>query len=147
MKKLVSFFILLLGIWFEASADHITGGEMYYTFSGLSNGEYHYMVTLKMFMRCNSGRQFNNPAIVSVFDKASHNRVKDVNASLSRTETLSLTNPNKCITNPPTVCYEVGYYEFDLSVPASDNGYVIAAQVNYRIAGISNLTSGYSNIG
>ena len=50
-------------------ATHITGGEMYYSFNGVVGGEYQYFVTLKLYQRCNSGRQFPNPTIISIFDK------------------------------------------------------------------------------
>ncbi|MEP6700187.1 MAG: T9SS type B sorting domain-containing protein [Bacteroidota bacterium] len=131
----------------KARASHITGGEMYYSFVGISNGLYQYNVTLKLFQRCNSGRQFPDPAIISIFDKTNNARINDVLVFISSTETISITNPDPCITNPPTVCYEVAYYNFTVSLPGSAAGYVLASQVNYRIAGITNLAAGYNNIG
>src|SRR5438128_2323436 len=118
-----------------ARADHITGGEMFYTFSGLQNGQYQYAVVLKMYMRCNSGRRFNNPTTVSIFNRATNGFVTQVSVTLTNTETISLTNPGPCVTNPPTVCYEVGYYEFTVALPSSVDGYVMVASVNYRING------------
>ncbi|MBL0274280.1 MAG: gliding motility-associated C-terminal domain-containing protein [Chitinophagaceae bacterium] len=147
MKRLVHIFILLTVFSFAARASHITGGEMYYTFTGFSNGMYQYNVTLKLFQRCGSGRQFPNPAIISIFDKTNNARINDLTISISNTETISITNPDPCITNPPTVCYDVAYYSFTVSLPGSAAGYVMASQVNYRIAGINNLTPGYNNIG
>ena len=147
MKRLIIIFILLTGLLQTARASHITGGEMYYTFVGMNNGLYQYNVTLKLFQRCNSGRQFPNPAIVSIFDKTNNARINDVLVSISSTETISIINPDPCITNPPTVCYEVAYYSFTVSLPGSAAGYVMASQVNYRIAGITNLIAGYNNIG
>jgi gliding motility-associated-like protein len=137
---------LLMVCWLTAKADHITGGEMYYYFTGVSGGQYQYRVTAKLFMRCNSGRQFNNPNTISVFDKATGSRIRDITVPLARQENLSLTNPNKCITNPPTVCYVVGYYDFDLSLPASAGGYILTIQVNFRINGITNMGT-YNNVG
>src|SRR6185503_16984049 len=60
--------------------------------------------------------------------------------------TLVLGSPDPCITNPPIVCYEVGYYEFDATLPGSPLGYTIAYQRCCRIAGINNL-SGSSTVG
>src|SRR5688572_10740425 len=97
--------LLCLAIPFISKADHITGGEMYYTYAGFSNGMHNYNFTLKFYMRCNSGRAFNNPAIVSIFDKGSNSRVKDISVSLSKQESISISDPDPCITNPPTVCY------------------------------------------
>lgn len=125
-----------------AWADHITGGEMYYTYAGNSNGVYTYRVTLKLFMRCNSGRQFPDPAVMSVFNKTNNARVQDISVQISSRETISLTNQDPCITNPPDVCYEVAYYYFTVNLPASAQGYIIACEVNYRIRGINNLSAG-----
>ncbi len=131
-----------------AMADHITGGEMYYTFLGKNNGQNQYAVTLKLYMRCSSGRPFNNPTIVSIFDKVTGTRFTDLFVNLSKQENISLpVNSNPCITNPPSVCYDVGYYNFNVALPASTHGYVLASQVNFRIGGIHNLMPGYGTIG
>ena len=137
----LSFLILLLGAFsFIAKADHITGGEMFYTYTGSSNGQDNYAVTLKLFMRCLSGRQFPDPAIISVFDKFSNSRIEDISVELFNQQTIQITNPDPCITNPPRVCYEVANYHFIISLPLNHQfGYILASQVNYRINGISNL--------
>lgn len=147
MKKILFFSILYSILCFSAKASHITGGEMSYKFLGLNNGNYQYEVTLKLYQRCNSGRQFPNPAIISIFNKTNNARVNDINVNIGRTENISITNPDPCISNPPFVCYDVAYYTFTISLPASTGGYVMASQVNYRIAGITNLSPGYSNVG
>ena len=147
MKRFIALITFLSGLFFTARADHITGGEMYYTFEGRSGSDYIYNVTLKLFMRCNSGRRFNNPTTVAVFDRINYQRIRELSVPLSKQESINLQNSNPCITNPPTVCYVVGYYYFTVSLPASANGYVLVSQVNYRIAGINNLTLGYSQVG
>lgn len=147
MKRGLNTIILFVVFSLAAKASHITGGEMYYTFIGVNNGMYQYSVTLKLFQRCNSGRQFPNPAIISVFEKSSNTRMSDISVSISNETNISLSNNNPCITNPPVVCYDVAYYNFTVSLPASSAGYVMASQVNYRIAGINNLSPGYNNVG
>ena len=147
MKRLCLVSILLISLSFSGRASHITGGEMYYTFAGVNNGIYQYNVTLKLFQRCGSGRQFNNPTIISIFDKTNNSRIGDLSVPINNITNISITNPDPCITNPPTVCYDVAYYTFSVSLPASAAGYVLASQVNYRINGINNLASGYNNIG
>ncbi|OLY93436.1 hypothetical protein BUE76_17255 [Cnuella takakiae] len=131
----------------SARADHITGGELYYTLMGTPGGNYQYNITVKVFMRCNSGRQFNNPAVISIFDKGNRNRIQDIEVRLARTTTLQLNDPNKCITDPPLVCYEVGFYEFTATLPPTPNGYIVASQFVFRIGGIRNLIPFYSNVG
>lgn len=147
MRKLSLLLLLTFFLPVLAKASHITGGEMSYTFSGVNLGLYRYNFTLKLYQRCNSGRQFPNPAIVSVFDKSTGLRVMDISVNLSAEDNISITNPDPCITNPPVVCYDVGYYNFTVSLPSSVSGYVLASHVNFRINGINNLQPGYSNIG
>lgn len=141
MRKCYALF-LCVGLAYTSAATHITGGEMYYTYNGFSNGEHHYTVTLKLYQRCNSGRQFPNPTIISIFDKGTSARVRDMSVPLGNINTISITNPDPCITNPPPVCYEIAFYTFNVSLPESPAGYVMASQVNYRINGITNLMGG-----
>jgi gliding motility-associated-like protein len=139
MKRLVIVIFLLVGAFFSANADHVTGGEMYYTYNGFSNGLHHYSVTYKLFMRCFSNRNFANPTVISVFDKSNNSRVTDITVALSHQTNISLPDAGPCINNPPLVCYDVGYYFFTISLPESSAGYLLASQVNYRISGITNL--------
>lgn len=121
---------------------------MYYIFNGVtSSGEYQYSVTLKFFMRCASGRQFYNPAVIAVFNKKTNALITTINVPLGTSQTLNLANLDPCITNPPAVCYEVGFYYFNISLPASADGYTLASQVTYRIQGINNLALGYGQTG
>ncbi len=130
-----------------ARADHISGGEIYYICTGKLGNNYQYEVYLRLFMLCTSPRQFDNPATLSVFNKATYARVIDVSANLNRTETISLTNTDLCISNPPRICYKVGYYQFNLSLPVSADGYILSYQVNFRVDGMNNLAPGYNRIG
>ena len=91
MKKII-LFIFCICCLLGAKADHITGGEMFYTCTGAADGVYHYQVTLKLFMRCNSGRQFADPTVISVFDRVTGERIKDVSAPLGNQENISITS-------------------------------------------------------
>ena len=81
------FILLLTGVSLFAKADHITGGQMFYVYLGNSNGMHSYRVTLMLYMRCNSGREFPNPGFISVFERGSNQRVQDLQVSLTRQET------------------------------------------------------------
>lgn len=141
------FILLLSGVSLFAKADHITGGQMYYVYLGNSNGVHSYRVTLMLYMRCNSGREFPNPGFISIFERGTNKRIQDLEVPITKQETISLTENNPCITDPPNVCYVVGTYVFNVSLAANQNGYILSSQVNFRIAGINNLYSGYSQIG
>lgn len=147
MKRFLLIALVLMG-WVSVSrADHITGGEVYYTLAGVSQGQYRYNVTVRLFKLCVSDRQFNNPTIVSIFNAGTAERITDISVPIHTTERLNLTNTNPCITNPPQVCYEVANYIFDVTLPGAVEGYVITAHVVFRVDGMNNLFPGYNQVG
>ena len=146
MKRLV-LAILFISFGIFSKANHITGGEMYYTLLSHIGNNYTYSVTLKLFRDCNStGAQLDANAVIGIFDRGSGVMVQSANVPRSQIVTLNLGSPNPCINNPPTVCYQVGYYTFTITLPGSTNGYIISYQRCCRIAGINNL-SGSSGVG
>ncbi len=120
---------------------------MLYTFVKVSNGEYTYDVTLKLYRICDGGREINNSTIISVFNRGNYASIKDVNVSLAFKRILSLSQFDPCILNPPAVCYEVGYFNVTITLPGNIEGYILSSQVIYRVQGINNLEPGYGNIG
>ena len=115
---------------------------MYYTFLGMSDGQYKYQVTLKLYRDCfSAGAQLDASAAIGIFNRSTNTLVYNELIARTKTERLQLGTPGPCITNAPIVCYEVGYYEFTISLPSSVNGYTIAYQRCCRINGISNLSS------
>ena len=142
MKRLLLAISTLFLFSTPAFANHITGGEMYYTLTSQSGGNYNYHVTLKLFRDCNStGAQLDQFAPIAIFDKTNGTSVRTLNVSLARIVVLNLGSPSPCINNPPIVCYQVGYYEFDETLSASANGYTIVYQRCCRIAGINNVSA------
>ena len=146
MKKL--YLCLLLSFSsFLAFANHITGGEIYYTLKSVAGNNYTYHVTLKLFRDCNStGAPLDNQAPITVFNNETGATIQNFIIPLGNVITAQINAPDPCISNPPIVCYEIGYYEFDVTVPASPSGYTIAYQRCCRIAGINNLV-GSSTVG
>jgi gliding motility-associated-like protein len=140
MKK----FLLLVPAFFLYTlsyAMHITGGEMYYMLTSQSAGNYTYHVTLKLYRDCFSTTPLDQTAGIAIFENNAARTMIWSNNSVTRTRatTLNLQSPGPCIQNPPPVCYEVGYYEFDVTVPGSPVGYTIAYQRCCRIGAINNL--------
>lgn len=147
MRKVLLVYIILSCIASTTRADHITGGELYYTLKSVSGNQFTYSVTVKMYMDCNSYREFYNPAYVAVFDKKTNARIRDILVTLTSIEETELTDNEDCIANPPRVCHRIGYYKFDLTLPASINGYILTTEVFFRIYNMSNLTPNYGNLG
>lgn len=147
MKRITIILFTLLSFIQQAAAEHITGGEIYYTFGGESNGTFTYNVTLKLFRNCgNVGAPLDATASIAVYELGTNRLVQEIQQGLSSSRELRLSAPGPCISNAPEVCYQVGFYNFPVSVPASPNGYIIVYQRCCRINGINNvLASG--NIG
>ncbi len=148
MRKLGLIFFTFSLFCQEANANHITGGEMYYTLTGQNGNQYTYHVTLKLYRDCfSTGAQLDLNAAIGIFNRSTNSLVWSNNAiPRSQIVQLQIGAPNPCITNPPQVCYQVGYYEFDVTLPASASGYVISYQRCCRIVGINNLINS-SNVG
>lgn len=137
------FIVILTTLLFSKAllAEHITGGEMFYSYVGFSNGQHQYHVTLKLYRDCfSAGAQLDASAAIAVYNKSTNAIVwQGLVPMEGGPQQLQLGYPGPCITNAPQVCYQVGYYEFDVSLPASINGYTVAYQRCCRINGISNL--------
>lgn len=149
MKALKYLLLCTLGCFVAALsyANHITGGQMYYTLVSESGGNFTYKVTMMLYRDCYSqGAQLDASAPIAVFNNETKAIIKIFQVDMARQDKLQITNPDPCILNPPTVCYDVGYYEFTVTLPASKEGYTIAYQRCCRIAGINNLI-GSSNVG
>ena len=148
MKRLLLVTAVILSFAITAQANHITGGEMYYTLTSRSGNSFTYFVTLKLFRDCNStGAQLDPSASIAIFDRLTGATIWS-NQSIPRSQiqTLTLGSPDPCINNPPAVCYNVGFYTFSVTLNGSPNGYIIAYQRCCRIAGINNV-AGSSTVG
>ena len=144
MKRLLLILIATVVFIKPLLAEHITGGEMYYTYKGIApGGGYIYHITLKLYRDCfSAGAQLDPEAAIAIFSKAPGNAMVWHDAPFQRDSIvrLQLGTPGACITNAPVVCYEVGYYGKDIVLPASTYGYTVAYQRCCRINGISNLS-------
>jgi gliding motility-associated-like protein len=142
MAKIFSICVLLTCFSIRVKGDHIAGGDMYYTCVPNQNGTFTYNVTFKLFIRCWSTTDIKNPTTVSVFEKGTNRRISDISVKISSIENLQLANTDPCISNPPDVCFKVAYYNFTLTLPASDSGYILATEANNRINGFANVKGG-----
>lgn len=143
MTKNLIAILLLLVIGLSSTAKHITGGEVKYRYlsAGTTAGTHVYMVTVMLFRDENAVGAAAMPASVTVgiFNTATGvrefpNRV----VTLDNIENVPLNAIPLCITNPPTLSYTVGYYNFNITLPETTQGYTIAYQTCCRIDGIAN---------
>ncbi|HMK19184.1 MAG TPA: PKD domain-containing protein [Chitinophagaceae bacterium] len=138
--------IIALLLYLATYANHIVGGEMWYTFVSQSGGIYTYSVTVKLFRDLTSGTLLDNPISIAVYAKGSNARIITQVVSQSSLATLTAT-PGPCIINPPIVSYQVGLYTFSLSLPASQFGYTITWARCCRVSSITNIAAPSSNFG
>ncbi|WP_126244069.1 PKD domain-containing protein [Chitinophaga rhizosphaerae] len=146
--KHLSLLMLIMAFSAGLRADHITGGEMYYTVVSRANGSTTYQVTLKQFRSCaTQNRSFYNPIYIGVYNRATNAEISILSVPLAREEQLSFTSNDPCITRPPLICYYVGYWNFHVTLQDSPEGYILTSQVTNRVNQISNLEPGYDRIG
>lgn len=149
MKKLLLFVSLLL-LTAIAFANHITGGEMYYTLQSQSGGSYTYEITLKLYRDCNAppgSAQLDPSVIIGIFNNQDNSLFQKATVQQTRFDKQNLGSPSPCISNPPVVCYEVGYYTFTATLPASVEGYTVTYQRCCRITAINNITPNSNQYG
>src|SRR6476646_6085022 len=92
-------------------ANHITGGQIFYAYMGMTGGNYNYNVTLWLYRdHASLGAPLDDFASIAIFDGTT----MVWNNSVPRMDTihLHLGSPGPCINNPPEVWYEVGRYNF-----------------------------------
>lgn len=137
----VCIILLALGANFtQLQARHIIGGDISY--QCLGNGLYQF--TMKIYRDCSNpfGDNFDVNAPIAVFkgNEAPYETVFVRTAPLMfPITTVPPDNENPCLILPPNVCVEQGIYNFNLTLPASDETYHIVYQRCCRNNTISNI--------
>ncbi len=142
MKYLCSL-ILFLALSITAKAAHITGGEMFYDFLGVTaNGNLRYNVTLRLFRdnNCFSCADMPNSVSIGVYNNDNGTLITGYRV-VARTgfQTLTPSGFPNCITNPPNLVYSLGTYTFVVEVAPNTSGYTPVFQTCCRIDGIMNV--------
>lgn len=119
---------------------------MYYTLVSQSGNNYTYAVTLKLYRDPTSGAPLDANAAIAVFDRATNTMVWNSSIPMSNQTTITLSNPGPCIINPPFVSYNIGYYNFNVTLPSTQMGYIISYQRCCRVNTLTNVT-GSGSIG
>lgn len=131
-----------------ARADHIIGGEMYYSFVRQeANGYNTYTLTLKLFVRCDANpAQTDSEVDISIYD-AGGSHYEDFKFDRANLQRFSATDIDPCIVNPPPVCYQIAYYYGQVSLPQNANGYIATFQRCCRRTGLANIFSDNNDVG
>lgn len=131
--------LVLLGAWsLSASATHILGGEISYTYLGNNN----YAVTLKLYRDCGPENTQNTAldaiATIGVFNSAGV-WVKNANFMLPGEVIMPVTVGNPCLTVPPTICTRMGTYNGIINLPSGTGGYTLSYQRCCRSPSVVNI--------
>lgn len=146
MKK--SFLIIIAVFAFtSASAFHIIGGEIYYTYIGTGpNNLINYKITLKLYRnvdfhcdgRTNCLDEFEDPVPLYIFYDNGADYNEPVYAGIVHKAPLSDSLLNPCLA-AKAVHLEVAFYEAKITLPASSAGFYVVYQRCCRGEKLANI--------
>lgn len=141
-RQFLSLIVVLL-LALSSFANHISGGEMSYSFVSQLGNDYTYTIRLKLFRDgLGGGPQLSASEAIAVYIKGTNTLVTTfVAVPRVSFNTIQLTNPGPCIINPPQVIYDVAVYETSVTLPGNADGYIITYQRCCRVGGIVNVSS------
>lgn len=145
MRKLALVILSLLAYASNLMAEHVRGGEMYYTYDGPVNAtKSRYTITLKLYIDCNATQtgQLDTDAPFSIFLKSNGDLLRTETAPWIGNDQIITYDPasNPCITNAPTdVCYRLRFFRVTVELDNTPDGYIIAFQRCCRIRNIVNV--------
>ena len=130
-------------------ASHIAGGEISYVYLGQGStpNTGKYKVTLKLYRDCDADQNPNAAILydsewITIYPTGSNNPIWNREVKKDRIDRVTLLSPDPCIGNPPSVCYQIGYYITDeIELAFSPKGYTIAYQQCCRVKNIFNVIS------
>jgi len=129
-------------------ARHVKGGHIEYKYNGpgTASGTSNYTFTITVFFSCTTTGPKDN-VYLGVFNASTNVSVYNQLIVVSSVKVITKTSTNPCMSNPPTICYEVRTYVVTADIPDSPSGYILAVQDALRIDNIVNITnSGSSGI-
>ena len=143
MKRQFLSLIVVLLLALSSYANHISGGEMSYSFVRQVGNNYTYTIRLKLFRDgLGGGPQLATSEAIAIYVKGSSIPVRTLPA-VPRVSfnTMQLKNPGPCIVNPPQVIYDVAVYEDTVTLAGHADGYIITYQRCCRVGGIINVSN------
>lgn len=141
-------FLLLLLYSKPAAANHVKGGYIEYNYNGVgsSSGTSNYTITVTVFFSCSTMGP-KESVYLGVFNASTNALVASKSIAYSSAKNISKTSYSPCMSNPPSICYELRTYVYSLDLPDIAAGYVLAVQDALRVSGIINISnSGNSGI-
>src|SRR3954464_5565375 len=150
MKKFVVFVVTLI-YFSQASASHISGGELFYEYigPGVSPNSSKYKITMRLFRDCHPPDPLtqtldNEVVLIGIYNSKDSQYYSSLNLQLVRPipEIELNTSAIPCLNNAPEVCFQVGLFTGQVELPASADGYLLSWIRCCRRNSISNLSVG-----
>ena len=125
---------------------HVKGGYIQYKYNGVgsTSGTSNYTITITVFYSCTTNGPKDN-VYLGVFNASTNAAVVTQQINTTTDVTLSKTTYNPCMSDPPSICYEVYTYVYSVDLPDIAAGYVLAVQSALRTDGIINITNSGSD--
>jgi gliding motility-associated-like protein len=144
MKKICLLACLFFLFCTNASARHIKGGWIYYSYlwPGSAENTSVYRITVYVYRDCNQSGPM--PTSLGIYDAVTHASVMVIpgTTTLYATQSpITKTTFDPCLNNKPNICYQTYAYTTSVTLPDNINGYLIAAQDANRVTGIINIVN------
>ncbi|MEP6684576.1 MAG: PKD domain-containing protein [Parafilimonas sp.] len=123
----------------QASADHLKGGWIKYTYLGVNGDKVNYNVSFYQYSDCSEPEKVDNFIYLAVHDVTTSQDINTYTVGRTSLTTEEKNDFGPCFQNPPTVCYLVAEYTTNISMPQNASGYTLTVQRCCRIAGIANV--------
>lgn len=129
-----------------ALAKHVKGGYIQYKYNGVgaSSGTSNYTFTVTVFFSCTAAGP-KDAVYLGIFNASSNALVASKSISTTTSTTVTKTSFNPCMSDPPSICYELYTYVYSLDLPNISAGYIAAVQDAYRTDGIINISNSSSD--
>jgi len=147
MKYLI-FLLLSCELCQPVFARHIKGGWIGYEYqgNGATAGTYSYKVTAYLFISCTENNR-TTQVYLGVFDGGTNASILSKVVTPNSSSMITKGSYDPCLSNPPTICYNVFTYTTTVDLPYNTGGYTLAIQDANRSNNIINIAnSGSSGI-
>ncbi len=128
-------------------AKHVKGGHIEYKYNGpaATAGQSNYTFTVTVFFSCTTSGPKDN-VYLGIFDAVTGTNVINKQIFTTSSHTVTKTSINPCMTNPPSICYQINTYVYTADIADNAGGYILSVQDALRVDGIVNI-SGSANSG
>ena len=125
---------------------HVKGGYIQYTYNGVGSttGTSNYTITVTVFFSCVTQGPRDN-VYLGIFNASTDATVATKQISTTTSSTVTKTTYSPCMSDPPSICYEIYTYVYSIDLPDITAGYVLAVQDAYRTDGIINISNSGSD--